>query len=56
MWPKYQSFGFSISPSNEHSGLISFGMDWFDLLAVRRWVRWGIEVGDTVLREHEIGK
>jgi len=31
-------------------------MDWFDLLAVRRWVRWGIEVGDAVLREHEIGK
>ena len=31
-WPKYWSFTFSISPSNEYSGLISFGMDWFDLL------------------------
>ena len=30
-WPKYWSFSFSISPSNEHSGLISFRMDWFDL-------------------------
>ena len=34
-WPKYWSFGFSISPSNEHSGLISFRIDWFDLLAVQ---------------------
>ena len=33
-WPKYWSFSFSISPSNEHPGLISFRMDWFDLLAV----------------------
>ena len=32
-WPKYWSFSFSISPSNEYSGLISFGMDWLDLLA-----------------------
>ena len=31
-WPKYWSFNFSISPSNEYSGLISFRMDWFDLL------------------------
>ena len=31
-WPKYWSFSFSISPSNEHSGLISFRTDWFDLL------------------------
>ena len=35
MWPKYWSFSFSISPSNEYSGLISFKMDWFDLLAVQ---------------------
>ena len=35
-WPKYWSFSFNISPSNEHSGLISFGMDWLDLLAVSR--------------------
>ena len=34
-WPKDWSFSFSISPSNEYSGLISFRMDWFDLLAVR---------------------
>ena len=34
-WPKYWSFSFSISPSNEYSGLISFRIDWFDLLAVR---------------------
>ena len=32
-WPKYWSFSFNISPSNEHPGLISFTMDWFDLLA-----------------------
>ena len=32
-WPKYWSFNFNISPSNEHSGLISFRMDWLDLLA-----------------------
>ena len=34
-WPKYWSFSFSISPSNEHPGLISFMMDWLDLLAVQ---------------------
>ena len=34
-WPKYWSFSFRISLSNEYSGLISFGMDWFDLLAVQ---------------------
>ena len=34
-WPKYWSFSFSISPSNEYSGLISFRTDWFDLLAVQ---------------------
>ena len=33
-WPKYRSFSFSISPSNEYSGLILFRIDWFDLLAV----------------------
>ena len=33
-WPKYWSFSFSISPSNEYSGLISFRIDWFDLFAV----------------------
>ena len=34
-WPKYWSFSFSISPSNEYSGLISFRIDWFDVLAVQ---------------------
>ena len=34
-WPKYWSFSFSMSPSNEHPGLISFRMDWLDLLAVQ---------------------
>ena len=34
-WPKYWSFSLSISPSNEHPGLVSFRMDWFDLLAVQ---------------------
>ena len=34
-WPKYCSFSFNIGPSNEHSGLISFRMDWLDLLAVQ---------------------
>jgi len=34
-WPKYWSFSFNISPSNEHSGLVSFRMDWLDLLAVQ---------------------
>ena len=34
-WPKYQSFSFSLSPSNEYSGLISFRIDWSDLLAVQ---------------------
>ena len=35
IWPKYWSFSFSISPSNEYSGLISFRIDWLDLLAVQ---------------------
>ena len=34
-WPKYWSFSFSISPSNEYLGLLSFRMDWFDLLALQ---------------------
>ena len=34
-WPKYWSLSFNISPSNEHSGLISFRMDWLDLLAIQ---------------------
>ena len=38
-WTKYWSFSFSISPSSEHSGLISFRIDWFDLLAVQRTLK-----------------
>ena len=38
-WPKYWNFSFSISPSNEYSGLISFKMDWLDLLAVQETLK-----------------
>ena len=38
-WPKYWNFSFSISPSNEHTGLISFRMDWLDLLVVQGTLR-----------------
>ena len=38
-WPKYWNFSFSISPSNEYSGLISFRIDWLDLLAVQRTLK-----------------
>ena len=44
-WPKYWSFSFSISPSNEYSGLISFRIDWFDLLAAQ-------ETCKTLLQHH----
>ena len=38
-WPKFWSFRFNVSPSNDYSGLISFRMDWFDLLAVQRTLK-----------------
>ena len=38
-WPKYRSFSFNMSPSNEHPGLISFRMDWLDLLAVQETLK-----------------
>ena len=38
-WPKYWSFSFNISPTNEHPGLISFRMDWLDLLAVQETLK-----------------
>ena len=38
-WPKYWNFSFNMSPSNEYSGLISFRMDWLDLLAVQRTLK-----------------
>ena len=46
-WPKYWSFSFSTSPSNEYSGLISFRVDWFDLLAVQ-----GV-FSSTTVRKHQ---
>ena len=59
-WPKYWSFSYSISPSNEYSGLISFRMDWLDLLAVQgtqglvHWedpegLGWGIHVNPWLI-------
>ena len=44
-WPKYQSLNFNISPSNRHPGLISFRMDWLDLLAIQGTLR-------TLLQHH----
>ena len=38
-WPKYWSFSFNTSPSNDYSGLISFRIDWFDLLAVQKKIK-----------------
>ena len=49
-WPQYWSFSFNISPSNEHSGLISFRMDWLDLLAVRRLSR---VFSNTTVQKHQ---
>ena len=48
-WPKYWSFSFSISPSNEYSGLISFRMDWLDLLAVQGTLK-------SLLQHHTVQK
>ena len=48
-WPKYWSFSFSISPSNEYSGLTSFRIDWFDLLAVQGLSR---VVSSTTVQKH----
>ena len=46
-WPKYWSFSFNISPSNEHPGLITFRMDWLDLLAVQGTLR-------SLLQQHSL--
>ena len=48
-WPKYWSFSFIISPSNEYSGLISFRIDWFDLLAVQGTLK-------SLLQDHSSGR
>ena len=49
-WPKYWSFSFSISPSNEYSGLISFGKDWLDLLAGQRTPK---SLSNTTVQKHQ---
>ena len=49
-WPKYWSFSFSIIPSNEYLGLISFRMEWFDLLAVQGTLR---VFSSTTIQEHQ---
>ena len=49
-WPKYWSFSFSISPSNEYSGLISLRINWFDLLAVRELSR---VFSSTTVQKHQ---
>ena len=53
-WPKYWSFSFSISPSNEYSGLISFRSDWFDLLAIQGTLKSLSRVfSNTTVRKHQ---
>ena len=49
-WPKYWSFNFSISPSNEYSGLISFRTDWLDCLAVQGFSR---VISNTTVQKHQ---
>ena len=49
-WPKYWSFSFSINPSSEHPGLISFRMDWLDLLAVQGLTR---VFSNTTVQKHQ---
>ena len=49
-WPKYWSFSFSISPSNEYSGLTSFSMDWLDLLAVQGTLKF---FSNTTVQKHQ---
>ena len=56
-WPKYWSFSFSISPSNEDLGLISFRMDWLDLLAVHGTLKslllWRLWTVNTTVQKHQ---
>ena len=49
-WPKYWSFSFSISPSSEHPGLISFRMDWLDLLAVQGTLK---SLSNSTVKQHQ---
>ena len=61
-WPKYWSFSFNISPSNEHPGLISFRMDWLDLLAVQGTRNsnenkcWGRQTGNCITAGEKIAQ
>ena len=50
-WPKYWSFSFSITPSNEYSGLLFSGMDWFDLLAVQETLK---NLLNTTVQKHQL--
>ena len=50
-WPKYWSFSFNITPSNENSGLISFRMDWLDLLAVQGTLK---SCSNTTVQKHQL--
>ena len=51
-WPKYWSFSFSISPSNEHPGLISFRMDWLDLLSVQGTLKSLLQHHDSAIKRN----
>ena len=55
-WPKYRSFSFNISPSSEHSGLISFRMDWLNLLAIQGTLKSHVRPETIKLLEDNIGK
>ena len=52
-WPKYWSFSVSISPSNEYSGLISFTVDWLDLLAVQGTLKSLLQHHNTTVQKHQ---
>ena len=62
IWPKYWSFSFNISPANEHPGLISFRMDWLDLLAVQGTRNsnenkcWGRQTGNCITAGEKIAQ
>ena len=53
-WPKYWSFSFNISPSNEHPGLISFRMDWLDLLAVQGTLKSLLQHFSNTVQKHQL--
>ena len=56
MWPKYWSFSFSISSSNEYSGLISFRMDWLDILAIQGTLKSLLQHHSSNPRKYKINK